>query len=178
MLGYQREYTLLVDGNDTYKMPFTIVKGEASKKFSFTLTKEDYSKITDFAFQILDETGKAVSKGGLSYRTGGSVSVDMPADKDSAKFILEIIPAFASIELTADLNVNEVTYFPAPISVDAKHNGRTSLTLYPNNIKYVDFNFSKPELTVPADANGYGKLYFKSPSTSKTEYELPINFKF
>jgi subtilisin family serine protease len=178
MLGYQREYTLLVDGNDTYKMPFTIVKGEASKKFSFTLTKEDYSKITDFAFQILDETGKAVSKGGLSYRTGGSVSVDMPADKDSAKFVLEIIPAFASKELTADLSVNEVTYFPTPISIDAKHNGRTSLTLYPNNIKYVDFNFSKPELTVPADANGYGKLYFKSPSTSKTEYELPINFKF
>ena len=50
--------------------------------------------------------------------------------------------------------------------------------LYPNNIKYVDFNFAKPESTIPADANGYGKLYFKSPSTEKTEYELPINFKF
>ena len=178
MLGYQREYNLLVDGNDTYKMPFTIVKDEASKEFSFTLTKEDYSKITDFTFQILDESGKAVGKGGLSYRTGGSVSVNMPADKDSAKFILEIIPAFASKELTANLEVNEITYFPSPISVDAKSNGRGSLTLYPNNIKYVDFNFSEPELTVPADANGYGKLYFKSPSTEKTEYELPINFNF
>lgn len=178
MLGYQREYNLLVDGNDTYKMPFTIVKGEGSKDFSFTLTKEDYSKITDFAFQILDETGKAISKGGLSYRTGGSVSVNMPADKDSANLTLEIIPAFASKELTANLEVNEITYFPVPISVDAKSNGRTSLTLYPNNIKYVDFNFSKPEQTIPADANGYGKLYLKSPSTEKTEYELPINFKF
>lgn len=178
MLGYQREYNLLVDGNDTYKMPFTIVKGEGSKDFSFTLTKEDYSKITDFAFQILDETGKAISKGGLSYRTGGSVSVNMPADKDSANLTLEIIPAFASKDLTANLEVNEITYFPAPISVDAKSNGRTSLTLYPNNIKYVDFNFSKPEQTIPTDANGYGKLYLKSPSTEKTEYELPINFKF
>ena len=178
MLGYQRNYNLIVDGNDTYKMPFTIFKGEGSKEFSFTLTKEDYSKITDFAFQILDETGKAVSKGGLSYRTGGSVSVKMPSDKDSAKFVLEIIPAFASKELSANLEVKEITYFPTPISVDAKNNGRAVLTLYPNNIKYVDFNFSKPELAVPADANGYGKLYFKSPSTEKTEYELPINFKF
>ena len=178
MLGYQREYNLLVDGNDTYKMPFTIFKGEGSKEFSFALSKEDYSKLTDFAFQILDETGKAISKGGLSYRTGGSVNVDMPSDKDSAKFVLEIIPAFASKELTANLEVNEITYFSAPISVDAKSNGRASLMLYPNNIKYVDFNFTKPELIIPADANGYGKLYFKSPSTEKTEYELPINFKF
>ena len=178
MLGYQRKYNLLVDGNDTYKMPFTIFKGEGSKEFSFALSKEDYSKLTDFAFQILDETGKAISKGGLSYRTGGSVNVDMPSDKDSAKFVLEIIPAFASKELTANLEVNEITYFPAPISVDAKSNGRASLMLYPNNIKYVDFNFTKPELIIPADANGYGKLYFKSPSTEKTEYELPINFKF
>lgn len=178
MLGYQREYNLLVDGNDTYKMPFTIFNGEGSKEFSFTLTKEDYSRITDFTFQILDETGKAVSKGGLSYRTGGSVSVDMPADKDSATFVLEIIPAFASKELSANLEVKEITYFPSPIHVDAKSNGKEALTLYPNNIKYVDFNFTKPELIIPADANGYGKLYFKSPSTDKTEYELPINFKF
>jgi subtilisin family serine protease len=178
MLGYKREYNLLVDGNDTYKMPFAIYKGEGSKEFSFALTKEDFSKITDFTFQILDETGKAVSNGGLSYRTGGSVSVNMPSDKDSAKFVLEIIPAFASKELTADLEVKEITYFPSPISVDAKSNGRAALSLYPNNIKYVDFNFSKPEAAIPNDADVYGKLYFKSPSTEKTEYELPINFKF
>jgi len=178
MLGYQREYTLLVDGNNTYKMPFTILKGEGSKEFNFTLSKEDFSKTTDFAFQILDENRKAISKGGLSYRTGGIVSVDMPADKDSANYVLEIIPAFASKELTANLSVNEITYFPSPISVDAKNSGKTTLTLYPNNIKYVDFSFTKPEISIPADANGYGKIYFKSPSTGKTEYELPINFKF
>jgi hypothetical protein len=35
MLGYQRKYNLTVDGNDTYKMPFTITKGEGSKEFNF-----------------------------------------------------------------------------------------------------------------------------------------------
>jgi hypothetical protein len=142
------------------------------------LSKEDYSKITDFTYQILDNTGKAVSKGGLSYRTGEGISVDMPADNDSIKFTLEIIPAFTSKELSANLEVKEITYFSSPVSVDAKNNGRASLTLYPNNIKYVDFNFTKPELVIPVDAKGYGKLYFKSPSTETTEYELPINFKF
>jgi hypothetical protein len=177
MLGYQRNYDLMVDGNDTYKMPFTITKGEGSKEFAFTLSKEDFGKTTDFAFQILDEKGKAIGKDGLSYRTG-SISIDMPTDKDTANFVLEIIPAFASKELTADLGVKEITFFSAHISVDAKNIGKTSLTLYPNNIKYVDFSFSKPEMNIPSVATGYGKLYFKSPSTGKTEYELPINFKF
>ena len=178
MIGYQRNYNLTVDGDDTYKMPFNIVKGEGSKEFLFTLSKEDFGKTTDFAFQILDEKGKAINKGGLSFRKGGSVKAEMPADKESAEYILEIIPAFASKELTANLDVKEITYFPSPIAVDVKNNGKTSLTLYPNNIKYVDVSFSKPELAIPADASGYGKLYFKSPSTDKTEYELPINFKF
>ena len=177
MLGYQRNYNLMVDGNDTYKMPFTISKGEGSKDFNFTLSKEDFGKTTDFAFQILDVNGKAIVKDGLSHRTG-SISVDMPAEKDTANFVLEIIPAFASKELTADLGVKEITFFSAPVSVDAKNIGKTSLTLYPNNIKYVDFSFSKPEINIPADATGYGKLNFKSLSTEKTEYELPINFKF
>ncbi len=67
----------------------------------------------------------------------------------------------------ANLNVKELTYFPTPVPVDVKNNGRTSLTLYPNNIKNVDFNFSKPEQTLPPDASGYGKIYFKSPSSDK-----------
>ena len=94
------------------------------------------------------------------------------------KYVLEIIPAFVSKGLSANLSVNEITYFDSPVSVDIKNAGKTSLTLYPNNIKYLDFSFSKPEITIPVDAKVYGKVYFKSPSTSKTEYELPINFKF
>jgi hypothetical protein len=177
MLGYQSDYNLIVDGNDTYKMPFTVYKGEGSKEFNVTLSREDFIKTTDFAFQILDDKGKAIKKGGLSYRKD-NISVDMPADKDSIKYILEIIPAFTSKELSANVDINEITYFPSPIKIDAKHNGRTAISLYPNNIKYVDVSFSKPEVKIPNNANGYGKIYFKSPSTDKTEYELPINFKF
>ncbi|MDY0082985.1 MAG: hypothetical protein RBR74_07375, partial [Ignavibacteriaceae bacterium] len=131
-----------------------------------------------FAFQILDENGKALSKSGLSNRSGGNIQIDMPANKETADYTLEIIPAFTNKELSANLSVNEVTYLPAPQTVSVKHNGRNILTLYPNSIKYIDVDFYKPELIIPADAEGYGKIYFKSPTTEKTEYELPINFKF
>jgi hypothetical protein len=158
-------------------MPFTITKGEGSKEFKFELTKEDFSKITDFAYQILDESGKALNKSGLSYRTG-SIVAEFAGDKDTVNYVLEIIPAFVNKELNANLSVNEITYFASPISVDVKNASKTSLSLYPNNIKYLDFSFAKPEITIPADANVYGKVYFKSLSSGKKEYELPINFKF
>jgi subtilisin family serine protease len=177
IFGTKISYNVLLNGNSTYKMPFTITKEKASKEFSFTLSKEDFSKTTDFAFQILDEKGKAVSKGGLSYRTGEALSVDMPDDKDTAKFVLEIIPAFASKELTANVLVEEITKFISPISVDVKNAGKPAVTLYPNNIKYLDFSFTLPDINIGNEVF-CGKIYFKSPSSKKTEYELPINFKF
>jgi hypothetical protein len=177
MLGYQRKYNLTVDGNGTYKMPFTITKDEGYKEFNFSLSKEEFNKITDFAFQILDENGKAINKDGLSHRTG-TITADFSGDKDTVTYVLEIIPAFVSKELNANLSVSEITYFGSPNSVEVKNAGKTSLTLYPNNIKYLDFSFSKPEITIPVDADVYGKVYFKSSSSGKTEYELPINFKF
>ncbi len=176
--GLIKSYTVTVNGNETYKMPFVLRKDEKSKTFAITLTKEDFNKVTDFALQILDENGKAISKGGLSYRNDGSVSIDMPADKDSAKFVLELIPAFTSKDLSANVFVDEITYLPNPIPLDVKNDGKNFLTLYPNIIKTIDVKFVKLEMGISADEKGLGTIYFKSPTNGKTEYELPINFKY
>jgi tripeptidyl-peptidase-2 len=178
LLGIRNSYVVKVNGSSTYKMPFIIRKGEKSKEFSFTLTMEDFGKVTDFAFQILDEKGKAVSKGGLTYRTGGNVSVDMPADKDSAQYTLELVPAFVSKDLSANVSVDEFTYLPSPINLDVKSAGKNTILLFPENAKTVDVQFVKPEINIQDGAVGFGKIYFKSPSDDKTEYELPIYFKY
>ena len=175
--GIKNSFVVTVNGGDTYKMPFTIKKGEKSKEFSFTLTKEDFGKVTDFTFQILDENGKAVSKGGLSYSTGGNVSINLPTDKDSAQYILELVPAFVSKDLKANVFVDEFTYLPSPITLDVKSAGKTSVMLYPNNIKIIDVKFVKPEINMTDDSEGFGKIYFKS-GNNETEYELPIYFKY
>lgn len=178
LLGLERNYPLTVYGKGTLKFPFTLVKGEKSREFDFTLTKEDFNKVTDFSFQILDSTGKAVSKNALSYRSGGTVSVELPNDKDSANYVLELIPAFVNKELTAKVFVRELTYLPTPIQLEVKNAGKKSITLYPNNIKTIDVKFVKPDIYKSDDSLGFGKIYFKSQSTNNTEYELPINFKY
>jgi subtilisin family serine protease len=178
LLGLEKKYSLIVDGNGTLKYPFTLVKGEKSKEFNFTLTKEDFNKVTDFSFQILDSTGKAVSKNALSYRSGGTVSVELPDERDSANFVLELIPAFVNKELSAKVFIQELTYLPTPVQLEVKSTGKKSVTLYPNNIKTIDVKFVIPDIYKSDGSLGFGKIYFKSQSTNNTEYELPINFKY
>lgn len=177
MLGYEKNYSVAVDGSGTVRLPFRLLKGEASRNFNFTLSKEDFNKTTDFSVMILDENGKALSKNGLANKTG-SLSIRNSSDKDEVNYILEIIPAFTHKEGKATLFVKEQTEFPSPISVDVKDQNRKATTLYPSNTRTLKCTFSKPEYNVPGDSKVYGKIYFKSPSTEKTEYELPINFKF
>jgi len=177
IFGTKRSSVVSVDGNGTTKIPFILKDGARAKEFIFTLTKEDFIKTTDFSFQVVDESGKAISKNALSYGSGGNITAELPSDKDSAKYVLEIIPAFVNKDLKANVFIDEITNFNSPISVDAKNNGKPSLTLFPNSIKYVDFGFTLPDINI-ADEVFYGKIYFRSPSTQKKEYELPINFKF
>ncbi len=178
IIGLKKNYFVRVDGNTTLKIPFKLIRGQKSKEFSFELTKEDFNKVTDFSFQILDTSGKAVSKNALSYRSGGNVSIEIPEDKDSIEYVLELVPAFVSKELSAKVKVNEIIYFPSTLSVDVKCDGKTSVTLYPNNIKKLDVKFPNPVIDYAEDYTGFGKIYFNSPTSNKIEYELPINFKY
>ena len=177
LTGYERNYNLTVDGNSTLKVPFVLVNGEATKTFNLSLTKEDFGKTTDFAYQILDMNGKALVKDGLGYRTG-SITAEFSGDADTIKYVLELIPAFVSKELSANVVINELTEFDSPVPVDVKNAGKNFVTLYPNNIKYIDFAVSNPGIKIPSDAMYYGKVYFKSQATGKTEYESSINFNF
>jgi tripeptidyl-peptidase II len=177
MIGYERKYSVAVDGSGVVRLPFKLIKGEASRNFEFTLSKEDFNKTTDFSVMILNEEGKALAKNGLANKSG-SLSIKNSSDKDEVNYILEIIPAFTHKEGKATLFIKEQTEFPSAISVDVKDQNRKATTLYPSNPKSLKCSYAKPETIVPEDAKVYGKIYFKSPSTEKTEYELPIYFKF
>ncbi len=177
ILGYQKNYSITLNGDSIYKMPFTIRKDESSKEFNLELTKEDFNKVTDFALMIFDTAGYAVSKDGLSYRTG-SISVGNTSYEDSADYVFAFIPAFTHKNSEMTISVKEITYFSSPVPVNVANLEKRSVTLYPNSPRTIKFGLSKPDFNLPADAEYYGKIYFRSPSTNKKEYELPLNFKF
>lgn len=177
ILGYQRVYDLKLKGEQIYQMPFVLKKGETSREFNIELSKEDFNKVTDFSLMILDSTDYAVSKDGLSYRTG-SISVDNKADSDSIKYTLRIIPAFTHKNSEMTIRINEITYLSSSSLVKVTNLGKNSVTLYPNSPRTLKFETTKPDFSLPLDAEYYGMIYFKSPTTNKKEYALPLNFKF
>lgn len=177
ILGYEKTYFVPLTGADIYKMPFTFRKGESSKKFNIELKKEDFNKLTDFALMIYDEAGYAVSKGGLSNRTG-AIDISNYVDEDSVEYTLAFVPAFTHKNSEMKIKVNEITRFSSSIPVSVVNREKRSVTLYPNSPRTLRFGILKPDDAIPANAKFYGKIYFKSSSTNKIEYELPHNFNF
>ncbi|NWF89482.1 MAG: S8 family serine peptidase [Ignavibacteriaceae bacterium] len=177
ILGYEKKYQISLSGDSIYRMPFSLKKGERSREFKLELSKEDFNKLTDFALMIYDETGYAVSKDGLSYRTG-VIDIENHSNEDSVQYTLALIPAFVHKESDMIIKVNEITYFSSTVPVSVVNQGKRSVTLYPNSSKTLTFGLLKPEQNLPEDAEFYGKIYFRSPSSNKKEYELPLNFKF
>lgn len=177
ILGYERNYKVKLTGEEIYKRSFTLNKGESNREFIIEMTKEDFNKVTDFSLMILDSTGYAFSKDGLSYRTG-SISIDNNSDSESVEYTLSIIPAFTHKSSSMTVNIRELTKFSSSVPVQLTSLGKNSITLYPNSPRTIKFGLTKPDYSLPSDAKFYGKIYFKSSSTNKKEYELPLNFKF
>lgn len=177
IIGYKKSYSVDLNGSSNYRMPFTMRKGEQSREFNLILSKEDFNKVTDFSMVIYNEDEIAISKDGLSFSTG-SVSVQNSQDKDNVNYVLEIIPAFTNSSGNMSINIDEVTNFIKAVFVDVKNNKNNSVTLFPNSSKTITCNFTKPENEIPADAQFFGKIYFKSIISAKTEYELPVYFTF
>jgi len=126
---------------------------------------------------ILNKTGFAVSKVALHYRKG-LISVSNYSNEDSVEYTLAFIPAFTNKNSAMKINVDEITYFSGSIQVNVTNLYKRSVTLYPNSPRTIKFVLTNPDVNLSADAKYYGKIYFKSPATNKTEYELPLNFKF
>jgi hypothetical protein len=177
MLGYETIHPVTIQGSEKFRLPFTLRKGESSKVFKLEMTKEDYNKLTDLAFMIYDSDGLVIRKSAMSYRTG-ELRIYNISDADSTEYVFEIVPGFAHESSTADIDLTETTFFRNNYNIEVLHNRRSSLTLYPSLPKHIEIHFEVPDEYFPTDSQPIGKIRFESSSTSKTEYELPIQFKF
>ena len=175
--GYEIDHTVTIQGSEKFRMPFVLRKGEQSKEFKLEMSKEDYNKLTDLAFMIYDSEGMIVDNNALSFRTG-SVSLDNSSDADSSEFVFEIVPGFAHETSSADIYIKEITSFKSEYSFDVISERKSSVTLYPSLPKQMEIYFEMPNEYFPIYSQPIGEINFESVSTKKSEYVLPIKFKF
>jgi hypothetical protein len=176
--GYVKNHEIKLKGSETYKYPFTFKPGESGKNFEIILSKEDYNKVTDFTFQVLDDSGIAIVKDALSYRTG-SISVSPRDAHGSTNLTLIIAPAFTSETDSMTIKVKEETEMDSKPGFSVTGNSRGSLSLYPSVSQKLILNYSKPSYEMPDGSQVYGTVTFTSTASKDVEYELPIiiNYK-
>jgi hypothetical protein len=126
---------------------------------------------------IYDSEGMDVSSDALGY-SAGNVSIINVSYEDSTEYTFEIVPGFAHESSSAEIKLTEFTTFRTEYSFNVVSDRRTSVTLYPSLPKQLEIYFDIPTKYYPEDAEPVGKIIFESTSNNKTEYELPIKFKF
>jgi tripeptidyl-peptidase-2 len=177
MDGYVQDHEFILNGKGTYKYPFTFQKGEKSKNFEIILSKENFNKVTDFTFQVLNDSGVAIAQEGLSYRTG-SISVSPSDVTEGSNRILEIIPAFTEASDSMTISVKEETEMDSKSQFAVTGSSRGSASLYPSIEQQLYLNYSKPSFDMPEGSKAYGTLTFTSSASKETEYKLPITINF
>jgi len=175
--GYVQDHEVNLNGRGIYKYPFTFKPGEASKNFEVILTKENFNLVTDFTFQVVDDSGVAIAKDGLTYRTG-SISVSPGDAHGSTNLTLEIIPAFTSAADSMTILVKEETEMESQPQFSVQGSSMGNASLYPSIEQKLYLNYSNPSYDMPDGSQVYGTVTFTSSASKEAEYELPITINF
>ena len=173
--GYEKSYSLEIENDTEYRMPFTINADEKEKRFKFLLSKEDYNKTTDFGIQIFDQNGRAVSVSNFSYKDA-EISIYNSASEESREYTLVLSPGFVEKTDNMVIDVKEETLFNESLPVSVNSKGKSLLILYPSIMENLDLNYDISEVDFPENSTPMGRLYFNSPESDKTIYELPLYF--
>jgi subtilisin family serine protease len=175
IIGFTTTSTVHLKGNEHYKYSFTFKPGESSKTFMLTLSKEDFSKLTDFAFFILNENGVAVKSKAFSYKEA-TITINNLSDDENAKYTLELVPAFADKKGEMKIEITEDTKFETSKYLEVTHAGSDNLILYPSIPVQLKCKFDEIDQVMPENANIYGEIYFQSEAANEFEAEFPVYF--
>ncbi len=175
--GYVQTHTFKLNGKEIFKYPFSFKEGETSKTFELTLSKEDYNKVTDFAFEVLDDSGVALAKDGLSYRTG-SMTITPQDAEGNTNLTYMLAPAFTNATDSMTVTVKEKTEMSSQPNFSVTGSSRGGLSMYPSIEQLVYLNYSQPSYDMPEGSKVYGTVTFTSSASKETEYELPITINF
>ena len=176
VLGYKQTFTVDMKGGDIFSVPFSLNDDESYRTFTIKVSKDDFNKLTDFAYQIYDTAGVVLETSGLSNKEG-SITINNSAGQ-TTNFKLELVPAMTNSDDEILVTVEEETGFVNPDDIVVTNQKRPAVSLYPSIPKELDVKVPDTDIPVPEGCKPYGKIYFESTATDKTEYELPINFNF
>ncbi len=176
ILGYEKDYVISFDDDKIIELPFTINENESEKVFNLSLNQNDFNTFTDFSVNVYDSSGKSVATKAFGYK---DLSVSFTnSSKETNEYTIQFVPAFVDDVKNINIFVNEQTFLNEPFKLDTKHEGSSSIILYPSIMESIDIQaeFRQPDSYL--DEQPFGKIYFENERTETIEYELPIYINF
>ncbi len=168
ILGYTRTFDAIINSTE-WTYPFTVPENVERVQFEVSLSKETYNLFTDFAIEIRDPKGRALTKGGMNYRTYRT-SISSPGGKRSYRLVL--VPGFAEKR-------------PRPFKVSIREDYLTrektrimvgDVVIPPYTPTRMNFMLQKPPAPVPEGYSSIGRILFKDAFEEKTRGYVKVLF--
>lgn len=172
ILGTEKEYRIQFSGKEILEIPFTLNEDQSQKTFNMSMSQEDYNTFTDFAVNIYNKSGKVVSTNAFGYK---DLTVKLQNSYEGEnEFTLQLVPAFVDEIKPITIFVNELTDFAEPVELKLKHEGNSSLELYPSISETIEVEWEKEFKNPNEEQKVYGKIYLENNRTNEVEYEIPL----
>lgn len=154
------------DYSDNYEHSFTVSDEYDKIEFELELEPEIFNLFTDFAINIIDDTGKILKADGLNYRKT-KITFAPPV---SGSYVLQLIPGFASKEpKNWQASLKESYYMFKRLNISGGY-----YDFYPKVKKQVDFEING---VLPVAPDGYylfGEIWLDSMDIDKYRFVVPV----
>jgi hypothetical protein len=154
------------DYSDNYEHSFTVSDEYDKIEFELELEPEIFNMFTDFAINIIDDTGKILKADGLNYHKT-KITFAPPV---SGSYVLQLIPGFASKEpKNWQASLKESYYMFNRLNISGGY-----YDFYPKVKKQVDFEING---VLPVAPDGYylfGEIWLDSMDIDKYRFVVPV----
>ncbi len=156
----------------------TMDKDVASVKLKLQMDRDTYSRFTDCAVTVADDSGSAVVRGGFSTRTT-TLEFDNPTvGSGRTTYSVEILGGLAErSEEPWTVNVEE--FYQRSLSIPAKIwcDGFSIFTLYPNRDYACEFELGGQPTIAPAGFVYYGEIQMYNNRTRRNDLIIPLRLR-
>ncbi len=178
--GFARTHRVETD-SDTYEHSFKLNADLAAVRFRLTLPPGQFGRFTDLAANVLDQDGRALLRGGLTFPfwTATFNNPD-PGRAGSTEFTLQLAGGFAdSARGTGwEFELREEYIWKETVPVTVQRDGNDTFSLYPGIQTRLDYRLNGAPAVAPAGYEHIGVIRMIDGATGVELDRIPVTWDF
>jgi len=178
--GFTRTRRVETDG-DTFEHRFKLNGRLAEVRFRLTMPPGQFGRFTDLAANVLDQSGKAVLRDGMTYPFWTATFRNPAPDEAGAReYTLQLAGGFAdsAAGTTWEFELREDYVWKDRVPVTVKRDHRETFSLYPGIEAELAYELQGEPVVAPSGYGHFGVIRMIDDATGEEVDRIPVHWDF